>query len=292
SVINLAVIGSVLLLTTSHAADGLSVKYEELTAVEFVNALEKAGNTCIIPIGILEKHGPHLPLGTDMLDVREIALRATGQEYSIVFPEYYFGQIFEAKHQPGTIAYSHDLIWSLLQETCDELARNGVTKIILVNGHGGNNSFLRYFLQVQLEEQRNYAVYLFTPSDDPETREQVSKRRKTTMDGHAGELETSSMLAHRPDLVELDRANSQSGENQARLKDLQGASVGIWWYARYPNHYAGDGSPADPEIGELLIESEVDQLARLIEYVKRDTKVLKLQERFFEEAKNPLKTRQ
>ncbi|MFB0515887.1 MAG: creatininase family protein [Candidatus Neomarinimicrobiota bacterium] len=272
--------------------DGISVRYEELTAIEFQTALEKADYTCIIPMGILEKHGPHLPLGTDMLDVREMAMRAAKREYTLIFPEYYFGQIYEAKHQPGTIAYSHELIWNMLQETCGELARNGVKKIILVNGHGGNNSFLSYFLQVQLEEPRDYAVYLFTPSDDPVTLEKVAERRKTEMDMHAGELETSRMLAHRPDLVETEKANTQSGEDQARLNDLQDATTGIWWYARFPNHYAGDGSPAEPKLGELLIEAKVDQLVKLIKHVKQDTRVLKLQERFFEEAKNPLKTRQ
>src|SRR5256886_2838535 len=61
------------------------------------------------PFGILEKHGPHLPLGTDLLDVRYAALHAAEQEYTVVFPEYYFGQIFEARHEPGTVAYSAHL---------------------------------------------------------------------------------------------------------------------------------------------------------------------------------------
>ena len=56
-----------------------------------------------------------------------------------MFPEYYFGQIFEAKHEPGTIAYSAKLQLALLQETTDEMSRNGCKKILIVNGHGGNN---------------------------------------------------------------------------------------------------------------------------------------------------------
>ena len=88
-------------------------------------------------MGILEKHGPHLPLGTDIFECRKVALTAAGQEYSIVFPTYFAGQINEARHQPGTIAYSPELIWKMLQETCEELSRNGLKKIIIVNGHGG-----------------------------------------------------------------------------------------------------------------------------------------------------------
>src|SRR5215470_871157 len=84
----------------------LSVQWEELTAADFVQAIHQSGGTCLLPFGILEKHGPHLPIGTDLLDVRHAALNAAEQEYAVVFPEYYFGQIFEARHQPGTIAYS------------------------------------------------------------------------------------------------------------------------------------------------------------------------------------------
>ena len=96
---------------------GIPFKYEELTAPDFVKAVELSGETCIIPIGVLEKHGTHLPLGTDMLDVREVASRAARMEYFVVFPEYYFGQILEARHQPGTIAYSQELQWKILEET-------------------------------------------------------------------------------------------------------------------------------------------------------------------------------
>src|SRR5216117_355578 len=123
----------------------LSVHWEELTAADFRDGIARAQGTCLLPFGILEKHGPHLPLGNDLLNVRYAALNAAQQEYAIVFPEYYFGQIFEAKHQPGTVAYSRGLELQLLQETTDEMARNGCKKVIIVNGHGGNNSLLPFF---------------------------------------------------------------------------------------------------------------------------------------------------
>jgi len=270
------------------ASSDVPIQYEELTAPEFLVAVEKSSQTCIIPFGVLEKHGPHLPLGTDLLDVREIATRAARQEYTIIFPEYYFGQIFEAKHQPGTIAYSHRLIWDLLQETCVELARNGLKKIIIVNGHGGNNNFLKYFCQVQLAQRRDFAVYLFEPTEDPE----IKKLMQTNFDYHAGETETATMLVHRPDLVHLDRANLQSGADQKRLQDLPHTYTGIWWYAQFPNHYAGDGGPGNPELGEKIISSRVNQLVQMLQAVKKDQKVRELQQQFFDEAEQPLETRQ
>jgi len=268
----------------------LSIYYEELTAVQFAEALKASDSTCIIPMGILEKHGPHLPLGTDLIDAREIARRAARKEYAVIFPPYFVGQIFEAKHQPGTIAYSQQLMWNMLQETCDELARNGFKKIIIVNGHGGNNSFLTYFGQVQLASRKPYAFYFFRPVSDPVLAEKIKSMRKTTADNHAGETETAMMLAHRPDLVHLDKASTQSGSDLNRLANLENAYTAIWWYARYPNHYAGDGAPATKELGELLLNGDAEQLVKMIRSVKADRNTMELQKHFYDAAEHPNQT--
>jgi len=281
--------------TTASApppAGELSVQWEELTAPDFVRAVERSAATAVVPLGIVEKHGPHLPLGTDLFDARELSLRAARQEFVIVFPPYYFGQIFEARHQPGTLAYSERLMWDLLQETVDEIARNGIRKIVLVNGHGGNNSFLPFFCQSQLARRRDFAVYLYQPASDPEASAAVQRLRKTPMDMHAGEVETSTMLAHHPQLVHPERAGEQSGADQARLAGLPDAYTGIWWYARFPNHYAGDGRPASSELGETVISAHARQLTAMLRAVKADTKVLELQRLFFDQAEKPLATPQ
>jgi len=276
---------------TKAAAGDLPVRWEELTAPDFVKAVEHSGGTALVPLGIIEKHGPHLPLGTDLLDARELAVRAAQREYAIVFPPYYFGQIFEAKHQPGAVAYSERIVWDLLQETVDEIARNGIKKIVLVNGHGGNNSFLPFFCQAQLASRRDYVVYLFQPETDVQSAPEIKQTLKTPMDWHAGELETSTLLAHRPDLVHPERAHDQSGADQARLA-LPDTYTGIWWYARFPNHYAGDGTPANRELGEKVVVARAQQLAAMVRAVKADTKTLELQNRFFGEAQRPLQTPQ
>ncbi len=277
----------------SIQAQTLSTQLEELTAPEFIQAVEKSSKTCILPIGVFEKHGAHLPLGTDLYIAREFALRAAVKEYTVVYPWYYFSQINEARHQPGTISYSPDLIWKILQETLNELARNGFDKIIIVNGHGGNNAFLNYFGMAQLSERRAYSLYLFQPASDPEI---IKKAEELTQhdpyDAHAGNRESSVLKAIVPDLTKLDRAAEQSGIDQERLKNLQYAYTGIWWYARYPNHYGGIGSKANAQAGELMINSTVDQLVKMIVSVKKDEQVPQLQKQFFDESENPLKTKQ
>lgn len=137
-------LGALLLVTviSTFPQSKLSPKWEELTAADFLQAIKNSQGICLLPFGILEKHGPHLPLGTDLLNVRYLSLNAVKEEYAVIFPEYYFGQIFEAKHQPGTVAYSLQLQLQLLQETTDEMARNGCKKVLIVNGHGGNEYLL------------------------------------------------------------------------------------------------------------------------------------------------------
>ncbi len=270
---------------------GLPVKYEELTVPLFAQAVEKSAKTCIIPLGILEKHGNHLPLGTDLINIRTTAVEAAQQEYVVVFPEYYFGQINEARHQPGTIAYSNELIWKMMEETLDELARNGFTKIILVNGHGGN-VWLEYFCMSLLHQKKNYAVYVYGLPDESIYPETVKKLTKSdNPGGHGAEFETASMMANRPELVHKDAIVEESGADLQQLKVLD-AYTGIWWYAQYPNHYNTGATAATAELGKAIVDAEAADLARVIKQVKNDTVTLQLQEQFYQQSAEPLSTPQ
>jgi creatinine amidohydrolase len=264
----------------------LSVHWEELTAADFGEGIQRSQGTCLLPFGILEKHGPHLPLGTDLLDVRYAALRAAEQEYAVVFPEYYFGQIAEARHEPGTMAYSREMQLALLQETTDEMARNGCKKVIIVNGHGGNESLLPYFAQTQLDKPHDYVVYVF----DQRTPSTGGPPKKTSIDMHAGESETSKMMISRPDTVHMDRATSESGADQHRQNLPQDAYTGIWWYARFPNHYSGEGAAATQELGKFQMDWWIGAVVRTIRAVKADDVSRKLQNEFYEKSKHPLDT--
>src|SRR3982074_1725273 len=184
----LLLVAAALFAVTASAQTKLSPKWEELTASDFRDAITQSKGVCILPFGILEKHGPHLPLGTDLLNVRYASLHAVEQEFAVVFPEYYFGQIFEAKHEPGTVAYSRDLQLKLLQETTDEMARNGCKKILIVNGHGGNESLLPFFGQAQLEKRRDYVVYVQWGKELPKGGPEIGDK----LDMPAGQSETST----------------------------------------------------------------------------------------------------
>jgi creatinine amidohydrolase len=271
-----------------HAQNKLSPKWEELTAADFRQGIQQAKGTCLLPFGILEKHGPHLPLGTDLLNVRYASLQAVAQEYAVVFPEYYFGQIFEAKHEPGTVAYSMEMQLRLLQETTNEMARNGCKKIIIVNGHGGNEHLLPYFAQGQLDNPHDYVVYVL---DGERSRPGGPPKKSTGLDYHAGENETSNTIVSHPDLVHLDRAKQESGGDMKRQNLPENLYTGIWWYSHFPNHYSGDGSVATKELGDWNMKNWIDSVVECIRAVKADDVSLKLQTEFYEKSKHPLDTR-
>lgn len=274
-----------LLFTTYATAQELPARWDELTTSDWTKAVEKSSKTCVLPIGILEKHGPHSPLGTDLIHVREVAARSVKNEYAVVFPDYFYGQINEARQQPGTFALPSRLIYDLLEATCDEIARNGFTKIVILNGHGGNPEFLRFFMQSQLNKRKNYVVYLYTPEEDKAYNAQYSAMRKSEPSGdmHAGERETSTLLYLRPDVMRMDQAVKESGANQDRL-DIPGAYTPIWWYAGFPNHYAGEGAKATKELGKLITDHEVSSFSKTLKAIKADTKALELQNEYYDKV--------
>jgi creatinine amidohydrolase len=283
-----------LLTATLGSAQQLSSKWEELTASDFVKALESSSSVCLLPFGIIEKHGPSGPLGTDLINVRAATLQAVKQQYAIVFPEYYIGQISEARHQPGTIAYHSDLQLAMLQATTDEMARNGCRKVLIVNGHGGNTALLQYFAQLQLDSQKNYVVYVYggLGPRSSEAMPAAAAPSKPGVDGHAGEEEIAGIMANAPALAHPERAGSESGADQKRLVMPPGLSTGISWYASFPNHYAGDAGGATAARGSALQEVKAAGIARAIAFVKADTVAPQLQQEFFEKSAKPLDTKQ
>jgi creatinine amidohydrolase len=261
-------------------------RWDELTASDWPRAQERAAYTCILPIGILEKHGPHVPLGADLIQVRELAARAARQEYAVVFPDFFYGQIYEAQHQPGTFALPSRVVWDMLDATVEEIARNGFKKIVIVNGHGGNPELLRFFIQSQLERRRDYVVYFFAPEWDAEFDRKQKALRKSdeATDMHAGENETSALLYLRPDLMQMERAAQESGADEKRLA-LPGLYTAIWWYARFPNHYAGEGAKATRELGQAITEHRIGALVKALRAVKADNKTHAIQKEYFDRFK-------
>ncbi len=256
------------------------MQWEQLTATDFAQAVQQTG-VCILTFGVLERHAEHLPLGTDYLNVHKIASLAAERQAAVVFPPFYFGQIYEARCFPGTVTLKPTLLLELIFGVLDEIGRNGFRKIILFNGHGGNAHLLPFIAQASLSEQKPYTLYLFNSREDEEYAQARQQVLETELHGHACECETSVSLANHAELVHIERIDHET-KPLGRLSHVPNAYSGIWWYADYPEHYAGDARAATKEKGEKLRELEVDALAKFIQAVKEDTITAQLEREFFE----------
>ncbi len=252
------------------------MQWELLTSTDFKKAVKETG-ICILPLGVMERHGDHLPLGTDFLNAHSISVRAAEIEPAVVFPAFYFGQIFEARCFPGTIAIKPELLTGVLESLVDEIGRNGFEKIIFYNFHGGSWYWLKYFLQCQLKEQKPYNIFIYN-DNFPEGINNIL----STPPGHACEWETSIMLVNYADFVKMEAIPDEPSNSLNRLSSLTATNTCIDWYSCYPEHYAGDARSASKEKGKAIVDIMAQSLAESIKRVKSDTLVKKLTNEFFE----------
>lgn len=257
------------------------MQWEQLTATEFSAAVRETG-VCVIAMGVVEKHSEHLPLGTDYLVGHAIACRAAEKEPAVVFPPFYFGQIYEARCFPGTVTIAPRLLIELIQGVFDEIGRNGFKKIVVYNAHGGNTHFLSFLAQCALWEEKPYSLYLPMRYLTPEGEEEWLAMRETSYGGHACEQESSGVLGTYPHLVKMDRVPDDPAPPLNRMEGLPPTFTGIWWYADYPEHYAGDARSASEEKGQTLIRLAAESLAQYIAAVKADEVVPTLEAEFFQ----------
>src|SRR5690606_29127243 len=129
------------------------MRWENLTAKQLEVAARDTG-VCLVPLGVLETHGPHLPLGTDVFIAHALACRAAEREPAVVFPPLPFGKVYEAAPFPGAVALKPDLLVALAENTFDEIGRNGFEKILLVNGHGGNRAWIQFLVQCNIASDK------------------------------------------------------------------------------------------------------------------------------------------
>jgi creatinine amidohydrolase len=256
------------------------MQWENLTSPDFAEAVRQTG-VCILALGVVERHSEHLPLGTDFLNGHKLACHAAEREPAVVFPPFYFGQIYEARCYPGTLTVKPSLLFELLQAVLDEIGRNGFKKIILLNAHGGNNALLPFLAQTSLWEQKPCTVYLYTGELSAERQRAWEMILETKIHHHACECETSISLANHPELVHMERLPSEPADPLGRLQSVPASYTGIWWYADYPEHYAGDARSATRDKGLRLHEIEVAAFAEFIRAVKEDEVAPMLEKEFF-----------
>ncbi len=252
-----------------------------------LSKMAREEKVCIVPMGVLERHGEHLPLGTDALVVHKIAVEAAKIEPCVVFPMFYFGQIHEAAFADGSIVFDTDFTIQLLRNLCDEIGRNGFTKIFLLCGHGGNVSMLNYFMMSTLDRGVPYTLYSVMYSSHLDS-EEIKKTHEIMKSdgGHADQWESSLVLSVCPEAVRMDLQKfPEPVKPLERTKNLGRVETPFWWYASYPENVTGSPTKASKEAGDKLMEFYIKKVAKDIKAIKEDTVTPALQKEFLERAK-------
>ena len=268
--------------------------WENLRSEQFKDAIQQSKGVCVVPIGCLEKHGPHSPLGTDTIIATEIAIRAAAMEPVVVFPTMYFGDKSGAGEFPGTVIFSLETRWHIFRETCNEIYRNGFHKILFLNSHGGNNDMLGAFTRAMMEENPNVMCFIaqsgvpalvalkeiladtetysyLTEEDRAAMQDFVDKKKVT---GHACFSETAQVYHFRPETIRLDGIADESGDSIHRFDEFKkyGIRTHLAWMADYPNSYNGDNDYVlNERIAKALTEHYISQIAERFRFLKNET---------------------
>ena len=294
----------------------LPYRWEELTAPEFNEAVEKSKGLCILPIGCSERHGRHIAVGCDAIQAKAIADAAAEKEYAVVFPTgFWLGEVVgnhsldleEAKkaEKRGYISLNPTTIINLLDELCAEIARNGFRKILIVNYHGGNTQMLNFFVRGQMYEKKDYAV-MWTDPNMPETSNadifasilanldkypDISEEDVKVMQnivkngvygGHGHINETAVCYAVSPAFVRPEFFGDDNGHSQHRTDYLSkmGVTHGGAWGVNYPNAYHADPSTGCTEaIGKAALDVYATELAQKYKMLKEDEFCVKISQR-------------
>ncbi len=265
--------------------------WENLREEEFDDVIETSKGVCVVPVGCLEKHGQHLPVGTDVIHITEIAKRAAEIEPVCVFPTMYFGEKTGAGEFKGTVIFSPELRLQILKETCNEIFRNGFDKILLYNGHGGNQTMISYFSRSVLYEKNEYSVFDYSLGSDFATPKKLLNEGfsyLTTEDrkilnsyidekkrfGHADFIETGWIYGVRPETVRLDKVNQESNKSTHRFDEFSNLRINTpyAWMANFPNSYEGDMHDGMNErIARAMVDYSVKKLTEVLKFLKEET---------------------
>lgn len=233
----------------------------------------KEVDVALLPVGAIEQHGPHLPLDTDAFDAEYLA-RSVAERCSdpkpIVLPLVPYGVSYHHEGFSGTISIANQTLSRLVYDIGVSAARNGVTKLVIINGHGGNDPALNYAAQ-----EINRDAHIFVAVDTGETSDvDIYGMVDTPNDVHAGEIETSTSMAVRPELVRSDRLERMVPQFSSRYLNFT-SKRGISWHAFTKkiseSGVMGDPTRASAEKGEKMWEFMIEHLVMFIEDLKRLT---------------------
>jgi creatinine amidohydrolase/Fe(II)-dependent formamide hydrolase-like protein/7-cyano-7-deazaguanine synthase in queuosine biosynthesis len=225
----------------------------------------------ILPCGSIEQHGPHLPLDVDYFDSVYLAdkvVEACSHPKPFVLPGIPYGVSYHHEDFKGTVSISNHTLSALVYDIGVSLAKNGIHKLIILNGHGDNAPTLLYAAQMI---NRDTGIFVCVESGETSDTD-LYGLVETPIDIHAGEIETSTTLAIRPEVVRMEKAVNESLNFGSSYLDFT-SERGVAWFVRTKflsdSGIMGDPTKASAEKGKKFWEIMIAHLVKFVEEVKK-----------------------
>jgi creatinine amidohydrolase/Fe(II)-dependent formamide hydrolase-like protein/7-cyano-7-deazaguanine synthase in queuosine biosynthesis len=230
----------------------------------------KEVDVALLPVGAIEQHGPHLPLDSDAFDADYLArhvAESCSEPKPFVLPPVSYGVSYHHEDFSGTISISPETLSKIVYDIGMSAVRHGITKLVIINGHGGNGPALHFAAQML-----NRDAHIFTCVDTGETSDpDIYAMAETPNDVHAGEIETSTTLASRPHLVRTFKAQKFIPRFSSRYLDFT-SKRSVGWYAHTskisPLGVLGDPTKGTREKGERMWQVMIKHLVEFVEDLK------------------------
>jgi creatinine amidohydrolase len=264
-------LGSESLKTKRSAVRGVrlhekkSLWFDELNMREVEKSAGK-GKVVIVPIGSVEEHGVHLPLCTDSLQPEFVALEVAKRTGCLVAPPLRYGVCDSTREFPGTISIGFESVRMVVRDVLEELVRNGFSRVLVLSGHAGQAHMVALRLAAQEvvrhhqseSPERDCRIMVCS---DYDFAYELRGKYFSEKDGHAGSIETSRVMAIRPDLVKT--RGRKSFPELPRFEVLADA------HRYFPTGVIGDPTVASKRKGQMINDYVIDNVTKLVEELMR-----------------------
>jgi creatinine amidohydrolase len=238
---------------------------DELTTKEAEEAVRE-GTVVIFPVGSVEEHGDHLPLGTDSIQPEFIALEVAKKTGCLVAPPLRYGICNATRNFPGTLTIDFDTFYRMVHAILSELVRNGFKRIIVLSGHAGSSHMVALRLASQdivtkddIDKQEKKVRIMVL--SDYDFAEDISSKYASTDDGHAGTIETSRIMDIKPDLIK-----TKGSPNHPKMPRFEVVAHPELYF---PSGVHGDPTAATLHKGQEINKYIIEQVRKLVTNIKK-----------------------
>jgi creatinine amidohydrolase len=232
---------------------------DELSTTEAKQASTKS-TVIILPIGSVEEHGDHLPLGTDSIQPEYIAEEVAKKTSALIAPPIRYGICNSARNFPGTLSITFGTLYRLTKDILAELVRNDFTKIIILSGHAGQSHMVALRQAAQSIVMQNQETVRIMVLSDYDFVDDLKGKYAQTDDGHAGTIETSRIMSIKPNLIKGKGKKSQP--NMPRFEVVAHPEK------YFPNGVHGDPTTATAQKGNEVNAYIIEQMTKLVNELK------------------------